>query len=229
MQRLTQMAVVPDVLPDLDPIADVQLGFRRRVVQPGEFVDSRVSELPARLQIQLFEKGEDMVTIAVVDPDVPDPENDSFSYRCHFLAANIPVSPTSTSVALSKLSADSQTVLSWLPPHAQKGSPYHRLAVVVLRQPERKQLDIPSLKESITREGFRLRGFVTKHSLRLIGAHLFRTQWDEGTAGVMARAGLLGADIEFRRKRVEPLKKKQLPLKKKKNLVGLAGLPSKRL
>jgi len=33
--------------------------------------------------------------------------------------------------------------------------------------------------------------------------------WDEGTAGVMERAGIEGADIEFKRKKVIPLKPKQ--------------------
>jgi len=34
---------------------------------------------------------------------------------------------------------------------------------------------------------------------------LFRTKWDEGTAGVMARAGIEGANVELKRVKVEPL------------------------
>lgn len=229
MQRLTQMAVVPDVLSHLDITAEVRLGFKRRNVQPGEFVDSRVSEVPPKLDVQVFDPGERMISVIVVDPDVPDLENDSFYHRCHYFAVNIPISPTSTSVPFSQLSKDTQVVLPWLPPHAQKGSPYHRLAVIVLQHPPEKILDVSALREIVQRDRFNLRSYQQRNSLKPIGAFLFRTQWDEGTAGVMARTGLPGADIEFKRKRVEPLIKPQEPLKKFKNRLGLAGLPTKRL
>lgn len=229
MQRLTQMAVVPDVLSHLDITAEVVLGFKRRNVHPGEFVDSRVSEVPPRLKVQVFDRGERMISVIVVDLDVPDLERDSFYHRCHYFAANIPISTTSTSVPLSKLSKESQVLLPWLPPHSQKGSPYHRLAVIVLQQPEGKVLDISSLRETVQRDGFNLRSYQQRNGMNPIGAFLFRTKWDEGTAGVMARAGLPGADMEFKRKRIEPLIKPQLPLRKKKNRLGLAGLPTKRL
>ena len=81
MQRIAQMHVVPDVLPHLDPTAQVELSFGRRTVHPGDFVDSRISEMPGRLVVQPFDKGERLVTIAVVDPDVPDESKDSFKSR----------------------------------------------------------------------------------------------------------------------------------------------------
>lgn len=228
MQRLTQMHVVPDLFSHLDPTADVRLAFRNCNVQPGAFVDSRVSEVPPKLNVQVFDKGERLVSIAVVDPDVPDLENDSFRTRCHFLAANIPISPTSTSIPFSKLSAESQLLLSWLPPHAQKGSPYHRLAVFVLEQPEGTVVNVSELKQ-LARDGFNIRSFRDRQKLRPVGAFLFRTQWDEGMAGVMARAGLPGAEIEFKRRRVYSLRTKAWPPRKFKNRLGMAGLPTKRL
>ncbi|KAI9803185.1 MAG: hypothetical protein M1825_001976 [Sarcosagium campestre] len=228
LQRISQMAIVPDLLPHLDPVVDVKLAFRGRKVPPGDFVQSIVSEYPPTLQVQVFDKGERMFTIAVVDSDVPNVENDSFDSRCHFLASNVPLSPTSASVPLSRLSAHTQTILPWLPPYAQKGSPYHRLAIIVLRQPEGSPLDVAATRERVQRDGFKLRGFITKHYLRPVGAHLFRTQFDEGTPGVMDRAHVPGADVELRREKVEPLHPKPLPLKLKRNRLGLAGLPSKR-
>jgi len=210
VQRITQMNVVPDVLPFIDPTADVHLAFGRRNVQPGEFVDSRVSEIPARLSVQVFDRGERLVSVIVVDSDVPNLETDGFDYRCHFLAANIPISPTSASLLLLRLSKESHTILPWLPPYAQKGSPYHRLSVFILRQPEGKTLDVLSLREKVLRDKFNLRSFNDKHALQPFGVHMFRSVWDEGTAGVMKRAGIEGAEIEFQRKKVEPL-----PYKKK--------------
>jgi large subunit ribosomal protein L35 len=263
MQRLTQMFVVPDVLPTLDPTADVRLAFGRRHarVQPGAFVAARISARAPTLDVQVFDRGERLVSVAVVDLDVPDATRDAFRTRCHFLAANVPVSPTAGAIALGRLTTAAaaaaaagaeqrapQLVLPWLPPHAQKGSPYHRLAVVVLQQPDGVLIDAATAlagpagektaaaaaaeeSEDIdaARMDFSLRDFVARHALKPIGAHLFRTVWDEGTAEVMQRAGLPGADVELRRKPVRPLKKPQLPLKKKKNLLGLAGLPTKRL
>jgi large subunit ribosomal protein L35 len=208
VQRLQQLSIVPDVLPHFEPTAEVRLAFRRRKVQPGTFIDSRVSEVLARLNVQVFDKGERLVTVAVIDSDVPDLETDSFTSRCHYLATNISISPTMTSLPLSK-ATESQLVLPWLPPFAQKGAPYHRLSVIVLQQQPGQTFDVAQLKEIVSRDGFKLSAFVDKNRLQPIGLNVFRSIWDEGTAGVMERAGLEGADIEFKRKRIEPLKPKQ--------------------
>lgn len=215
MQRISQMHIVPDVLPHLDPTAEVSLGFGRRNVQPGEFVDSRVSEIPARLKVQVFDKGERLVSIAVVDPDVPDEARDSFGSRCHFLAVNVPLSPTDTSIPLSRLKLEEHVVHHWLPPYAQKGAPYHRLAVFVIQQDDAGRgasLDVKALRESseYKRDGFKVRKFVDQKPLKPIGMHLFRSKWDEGTDGVVTRAGIEGMNIEFTRKKPE-----KLPYKKK--------------
>lgn len=210
VQRITQMHVIPDVLPHIDPIADVRLAFGRRKVHPGEFVDSRVSEIQPRLNVQVFDRGERLVSVAVVDSDVPNLKSDGFDYRCHLLAANLPISPTSTSLPFTRISQDQHMILPWLPPFAQKGSPYHRLSVFVLRQPDDTPLDVSSLRDKVSSESFNLRSFSDKYKLQPFGVHMFRTIWDEGTTGVMKRAGVEGADVELHRKRIDPL-----PYKKK--------------
>ena len=218
MQRISQMYIVPDMLPHLDPTAEVKLGFGRRDVQPGEFVDSRVSESPARLKVQVFDKGERLVTVAVVDSDVPDENKDSFGSRCHFLAVNIPISPTTTSIPLVKLDEKEQIVHPWLPPFAQKGAPYHRLGVFVVQQnateggqDARLQPETLRKIKSYQRDGFTMRRFLSDQTLlKPIGTHLFRSQWDEGTDEVVQRAGIEGANVEYVRKKPE-----KLPYKKK--------------
>jgi len=207
-QRIDQLSIVPDVLPHFEPTAEVRMAFRQRNVQPGDFVDSRVSEVPARLKVQVFDKGERLVSVVVIDSDVPVVDKDKFTTRCHYLAVNIPISPTQTSVPLSK-ATDDQMVLSWLPPFAQKGSPYHRYSVFVLEQQPETKLDVSQLKDKIQRDGFSLRHFRDKCEVKPIGLGIFRSLWDEGTAGVMQRSGIEGDDIEFKRKRIEPLKPKQ--------------------
>ncbi|KAL9012188.1 MAG: hypothetical protein Q9173_003039 [Seirophora scorigena] len=210
MQRINQMHIVPDVLPYLDLTAEVRLAFGRRNVQPGDFVDSLISETPPRLNVQVFDKGERYVSIVVVDPDVPNVETDGFDSRCHFLAVNIPISPTSTSVALSRLSEGTQVLRPWLPPHAQKGSPYHRMAIFIYEHGRKLRSKTMEGISKKARSGFRLRRFTPKSLFKPIGMHLFRTSWDDNMAGVMQRAGIEGANMEFRRKKPE-----KLPYKKK--------------
>ena len=172
-------------------------------------MDSRVSEASPRLDVQVFDKGSRNVSVVVIDPDVPNLQTDGFDYRCHYLAVNVPLSPSSPSISLPSISQD-QTVFPWLPPHAQKGSPYHRLSIFILQQPQSSTLKPSAIRECYQRDGFNLRSFNDKHLVKPVGATLFRSIWDEGTAGVMARAGLEGANIELKRKKPE-----SLPYKKK--------------
>lgn len=208
------MAVVPDILPTLDIVADIDLGFGRKQVAPGDFVDSAISESMPRLNVQTFTPGERLVTVVVVDADVPVPETDSFTYRCHLIASNIPLSPTQTSIPLQRIAqedhkaadaASKKISVPWIAPWAHKGAPYHRLAIFVLEQKDAKSLDVTKLSNT-KREKFNLRSFVDSNKLNAITATLFRTKWDESMPGVMQRAGL--ADqiaVELKRKRVEPL------------------------
>lgn len=200
------MKVIPDVLPHCDPTVDTTLYFGRRTIQPGEFVNSLASVTPPKLNVQIFEGGEKLVTIAVIDSDVPNVETDSFDYKMHYLAVNVPISATSTKVDLSQLSTESQLVLPWLPPVAQKGSPYHRLSIFIMEQKDSKPLDFAAIKEKETnRDNMLLRTLQGRYYLKPIGAHLFRTQWDETMEEVMKQINFEGADLELRRKRVEPL------------------------
>jgi large subunit ribosomal protein L35 len=213
-QRITQLGVVPDFLPAFDLVADVDLGFGRRDVGPGEFVDSSVSESMPRLSVQTFTPGEKLVTVVVVDGDVPAPEKDGFSYRCHLIASNITISPTQTSIPLQRIAqedakqedtAAKKIIVPWQAPWAHKGAPYHRLAIFILEQNSKTALDVAKISKT-AREGFNLRSFVDFHKMTPLGATLFRTQWDDGMAGVMERAGLQDQiNVEFKRKRIEPL------------------------
>lgn len=225
MQRIEQMNVVPDVLDAFEPVVSTQLMFGRRKVPHGEVVDSRVSEIAPFLNIQPYDQGERLCTIAVIDPDVPNVKKDGYDFRCHYLASNIRISPTETMVRLGDLSAESQVILPWLAPYSQKGLPYQRLAIVILEQAAREptaeatatrsqEIDVAKIKEKskfyTKRHGFILKSFATTQKLKPVGADLFRTVYDEGTAGVMERAGIPGGNVEFKRMRVEPLPYKRL-------------------
>ena len=213
-QRITQLAIIPDLLPSLDLVADIDLGFGRKPVAPGDFVDSAISEKMPRLNVQTFTPGEKLVTVVVVDADVPIPEKDGFAYRCHFIASNISISPSNTSIPLQRIAQEDQKTedpsakriaLPWIAPWAHKGAPYHRLGIFVFEQNEGKVLDVAKFSKT-QRMGFNLRSFADSNRLSAITATLFRTKWDESMAGVMERAGLKDQiAVEFKRKRVEPL------------------------
>ncbi|KAI5287115.1 hypothetical protein KEM52_001745 [Ascosphaera acerosa] len=206
-QRITQMKVVPDVLAHIDPVADVRLFFDKHGVQPGVFVNSAASVAPPKLHVQTFTGGAKLVTVAVVDSDVPVVAADGFASRCHFLAVNVPLAPTAPKIDLAALAPDSQVVLPWLPPHAHKGAPYHRLSTVVLEQRAAQPLDKAAVAAKVLprRDSFSLRAVESRHKLTPIGVHLFRTQWDEQTPEVMRQHGFDGADVEFKRRKPEAL------------------------
>lgn len=225
IQRIETMSIVPDVYAHLDPTVEVRLAFRQRDVFPGEFAPSVLSEVPPALKIQVFNKGPRYYTIMVVDPDVPDFENDTFGSRCHFLASNVIVEPNKPHVALAHM-AKEHIIHDWVPPTAQKGSPYHRLCVFVLEQPGRldpsqvaagtkgepimgKEMDVAAMREEIRREGMTFRWFRAKYGMHPVGFHLFRTIWDDWMAGVMQRNNIEGMDVELKRKRGEKLPPKK--------------------
>lgn len=212
-QRISQFKIVPDILPKLEPTADVKLHFRQKKVAPGEIVDSLVSEIPPRLRVQVFNSGERLMSIVVLDADVPNPEEDSFYKRCHFMAANVPVDPTLNSFPLSKITANDQLAVPWLPPFAQKGVPYHRLSIFLLEQAPGERLDVSKLKELYARQDetkftqvFSLKSFRDKFNLKPFGFNMFRTVWDDSTTELMARHNMPGAETEFRPARVYSLK-----------------------
>lgn len=209
-QRVEQFHVVPDILPRFDPKMDVQLTFRNFRVQPGEIVDSLISETPPNLRVQVFDNKERLVSIVVMDSDVPDPNNDSFGRRLHFMAANIPISCLTKNISLNTISKnkENQLAVPWLPPFSQEGAPYHRLTVWILEQEGGEKLDIEKLREHYVkhRDGFRLHDFRAKYPTQPFGFNIFRTVWDEHTAKVMEKHAIPGAELVFRRKRVRSLK-----------------------
>jgi len=204
MQRLEQMSVTPDVLPPIDPTASVDLAFGRRNVQPGGFVESTISQFAPNLSVQLFHPGQKLVTIVVVDSDVPNVAEDSFDTRAHGIWVNVPIEPNSPQVFLAQVDRDQHQVLSWLPPFAQKGSPYHRLSVWVLDQGGRR-VDAQHLRSQVERDFFSMRHFVAQGQHQVLGATMFRTKWDDGMRKLMKDYDLPGRDEMLQRKPAEKL------------------------
>lgn len=241
MQRLTQMNVVPDVLPNVDPIVDVQVRFVGKDTRPGVFVKSKDSERPPTFKIIPFRQGENLCTVAVIDPGTichfqfvvmrrlflmlmgalqmspmwrridfdtgyiglcssplsPPPQVLSFTYSP---SSNIFISPSQTQ-AIGTGAKPSDTIVPYLPPHVQKGSPYHRYSMFVFKQPDDQRIDPTTLVGKIDRETFNMRNFQAKHKLETIGAFMWRGEWDEGTKQIMQKHNLPGWDIMYTRRK----------------------------
>jgi large subunit ribosomal protein L35 len=205
MQRITQMSVVPDVLPSVDPTAAVALSFPGRKIQPGEFVESLRSQFPPNLKVDVFDAGPRLVTVVVVDSDVPNVEADSFENRLHGIWTNIEITPTEGHIFPSQLDKDSHEVMPWLPPYAQKGSPYHRLSIFVLQQNGMEPIATSRLQKLAPRDNFSMRDFVDGTKMKVVGVSMFRTQFDEGMLELMRKYNLPGADIMLKRREPGPL------------------------
>ncbi|KAI5811082.1 phosphatidylethanolamine-binding protein [Peziza echinospora] len=195
MQRITQMKVIPDVLPFIDPVVDVQVRFSGRDVKPGTILNTLRTEKHPSIKIIPFKPGEMLCTIAVVDSDVPDAARDRYTYRLHWLVSNIPISHLKTQ-AIGTTSPPSDTIVSYLPPHVQKGIPYHRYSLFVFKQSEK--IDAQALEGKVKREVFIMRSFQAKHNLEPIGVFMWRNEWDQYTSEVMKRHDLPGHDIMWR-------------------------------
>jgi large subunit ribosomal protein L35 len=75
-----------------------------------------------------------------------------------------------------------------------------------MEQKDAQALDFAAVKaKEADRDNTLLRTIQARYHLKAIGAHLFRTQFDETTLEVMNQIGFEGVELELRRKKVEPL------------------------
>ncbi|KAF9478545.1 PEBP-like protein [Pholiota conissans] len=213
MERLYQMNVVPDVLPVIKPSLDLHLIVRARPaefieeskiqthVEPGSFVKPKQTKVPPKLRVNVFHTDTRLYTMLLVDPDVPDPENQRYTTFLHWMKPNIPLSATSPHNLI-----DLNTHTKYIPPHPQQGTPYHRYVVLLLPQPPlgasdytlaaasraiagkptSVHLNIPVVSIE-QRLGFNVREFSQRWNLDASkggGAHMFREVWDEEVSSI---------------------------------------------
>ncbi|TFK38624.1 phosphatidylethanolamine-binding protein [Crucibulum laeve] len=208
MERVYQMKVVPDVLPQLHPTVDLRITtptlpteFHKTQkpfteVEPGTYLQPIQTIKPPKLYANVFHADTRLYTMLLIDADVVDEENESFTTYLHWLKPNIPLSATTTSRI-----TDLNTHTLYIPPHPPKGTPYHRYVLLLLPQPPlgaptyslnaaartksgestSLHLDIPVITEK-ERLGFDVRSFTRRWGLDGVkggGAHMWREVWDE--------------------------------------------------
>ncbi|KZP30385.1 PEBP-like protein [Athelia psychrophila] len=180
MERLHQMNIIPDVLGNLRPTVDLSLVLRGHPtpVEPGSFLTAGQTRKEPRLYPTVFHTDTRLYTLIMVDPDVPDEENQTFQTYLHWLKPNIPLSATSTSVLV-----DTSSHTPYLPPHPQQGTNYHRYTTLLI--PQSEEISLPAFSKE-ERFNFDVREFVEQYGLDGTkgGAHMFREVWDSDVTNI---------------------------------------------
>lgn len=209
MERIHQMKVVPDVLPDIHPSLDLRVNFPKvksntglqatiskavyEHVEPGVFLLPEQTVEPPKIYTTVFHPEERLYTLLMIDPDFPDETNQTFQTYLHWLQPNIPLSSVSPSPV-----PNLNTHTAYVPPHPQRGTTYHRYTILLL--PQHCRLPIHMVAKD-KRAGFNVRAFMEKHGLDKNtggGVHMWREVWSEGVS-VIYRDILKTAEPKFGR------------------------------
>jgi len=191
MERIHQMKIVPDVLPNIHPSLDLRVNFPKVAsktgsqvfvskavyehVEPGIFLLPEQTVEPPKLFTTVFHPEERLYTLLMIDPDFPDEINQTFQTYLHWLQPNIPLSSLSTSPM-----PNLNTHTAYIPPHPQRGTAYHRYTVLLL--PQQSHISIPMVAKD-KRTNFAVRTFMEQYGLDANaggGAHMWREVWSEG-------------------------------------------------
>ncbi|KAG1889188.1 phosphatidylethanolamine-binding protein [Suillus subluteus] len=173
MERIHQMKVVPDVLPDIHPSLDLRVNFPKvksntrtqatvskavyEHVEPGVFLLPEQTVEPPKIYTTVFHPEERLYTLLMIDPDFPDETNQTFQTYLHWLQPNIPLSSVSPSPV-----PNLNTHTAYIPPHPQRGTTYHRYTILLL--PQHSRLSIHMIAKD-KRAGFDIRAFMEKYGL----------------------------------------------------------------
>lgn len=184
MQRVMQLSIVPDLLPDHTPSAAIRIATTESV-EPGSIQSSKAFASPPKVTVQLFShpsapteatpNPESLYTLLIVDPDSPNHETQSFSQRVHYAKTDIPLSVLSGDVNL--FTAAGTELVSYEPPAPARGSGKHRYTFIVIKQ--------GSTTPSVERENFDLRTCLQSASLSdadAVAVSLVRSIWTEADA-----------------------------------------------
>ncbi|KAL5535788.1 MRPL35 [Sanghuangporus sanghuang] len=198
MERIHQMNVVPDLLPSLHPSIDLRISFpeppphstylrtrtRRKYkpVEPGVYLLPEQTRRPPRMYTSVFHPETRYYTLVMVDADVPDPENKSFTTYLHWMQPNIALS----AATCGQIPTIAHT--KYIPPHPQRGSPYHRYCLFLLPHVNASEkVHVPPPVSDEARVGFNLRAFCEEYGLDASlggGAHIWREVWDETVSDI---------------------------------------------
>ncbi|EGG01869.1 uncharacterized protein MELLADRAFT_117698 [Melampsora larici-populina 98AG31] len=172
METVHRLRVFPDILPAIAPTADLRANFQNTPISVGTFISASKSITPPTIRVQVFHPEGELYTLMMVDPDVPDPSNQSFTPYLHWLVPNLPISATSSpELAIDETNL---TQLSYIPPHPARGSSLHRYTLLLFKQSSK----LDSLPE-LNRLGFSARDWIQSTNMQASGVISWTCKWRE--------------------------------------------------
>ncbi|KAG0139819.1 hypothetical protein CROQUDRAFT_665972 [Cronartium quercuum f. sp. fusiforme G11] len=182
METVHRLRVFPDILPAISPTVDLTAKFQTTSISVGSFLSAARSVRPPTIRVQAFHPEQQLYTLLMIDPDVPNPSKQSFTTYLHWLVPNIPISALeSDPLDLSSEVLTNQS-LAYVPPHPARGSSLHRYTLLLLKQPAKLE-SLPS----ITRRGFSARQWVQSTKMEAAGVLSWQSKWREQEAGTITR------------------------------------------
>ncbi|KAE8210315.1 hypothetical protein CF327_g5809 [Tilletia walkeri] len=190
LERIRLMKVVPDVVPTIAPTVDLQVAYGEGKgfgdhggeggdVWPGVFLETAKTVEPPKVTATAFHPEERKYTLLMVDPDVPDELSMSYTTFVHWHLTDISLSSTTSTITPDTC----KTSHSYIPPHPQKGSPYHRYTVLLLEQQQESlpPSELPS--RSLTPDS--IGAYIQTNGLKPVGIHFFRQVCDKKNEGAV--------------------------------------------
>ncbi|KAH9808256.1 phosphatidylethanolamine-binding protein [Melampsora americana] len=180
MESVHRLRVFPDILPAMAPTADLRANFQNIPISVGTFISASKSITPPTIRVQVFHPEEELYTLMMIDPDVPDPSNQSFTSYLHWLVPNLPIS----AIQSKELTIDETNVtqLSYIPPHPARGSSLHRYTLLLFKQVSK----LDSLPE-LNRLGFSARDWISSTEMQAVGVLSWTSKWREQEAKLISK------------------------------------------
>ena len=112
------------------------------------------------------------LTLLLIDPDAPTPDDPKFAYWRHWVVTGIPA-PSGPDTSLVEAG---RTLTAYLAPGPKDESGPHRYLFLVFAEPEGLGLEKGDAggEEFVERRSFGIDGFVQRHGLRLVGVQWMR-------------------------------------------------------
>ena len=148
----------------------------------GAFVPASASITPPKLDVTVFHTQPKRYTLAIVDPDQPDEQNQCFTTSLLALKHDVELSAT----AHSSIDLASNMVAEYIPPHPQQGSNYHRYTVLLFEQPSSPSSEQSAIDIAKNRHNFQLANYISTHNLVPAGIHFWRAKWSPDSADAIS-------------------------------------------
>ncbi|KAA1107470.1 hypothetical protein PGT21_014922 [Puccinia graminis f. sp. tritici] len=187
METIHKLRIFPDVYPSINPTVNLKVKYEdtyisteKRLINVGNFVPSSKSMDPPVIQAQVFHPEPRLYTLVMVDPDVPDPRNHSFTTFLHWLRANVSISATTNEDLDLKTMKESEEEIKYIGPHPAEGSGTHRYTIMLFEQTG--PIDLKEHSDILGRSGFSLRRFSSQIGLKPAGVMAWISQWHKRDA-----------------------------------------------